>query len=741
MSSTVISYEVDKTREAQFISIDCEFTGLQVAQRTPFGSTSDGAQNLEQEYEDIRNGIRKGFVPLQLGLCPHTWDLAAKLYKAKPYNIYLSPVANRRFQFQRTFLSQASCIQFLLSNEFDLKKCLEEGVEYLTLEEEKLVRSIPGIDSRNIEPHNDFYKAYVADAKNAIQSWLEDKNPDKWNFANISTSNRGQFKLLQKLVRTEFPHLRIINYWDFAQVEVHPGGPQAAKKDEIERETGYKKDMEAQFDRSRVLRRVFDEVAKMRIPIVGHNLLRDLAYILNCFQSPIPDTLENFKAMIYGLSPLTIDTKYFATFHPMLKDYFTNGTSLAHAMKWAQMFGYRKLSYAMDSEFARHSWITHKHQAGYDARDTGLIFIAMLWYIKNGPFSIIDFSEKLQASRKLRMVQSKAIEQAEALPSQGELYQQAVSVREAPKNDTDTNMEASSKQMAGAVEESEEPIRVVESPQRKPRNTDIDDRRSATAKAWFDQPKNLQPLVKETTLEDLTRDDDETEWGSEMLGQQVLFDTDLTANVAVENNEELARIELGLLHENEWSKNGAGDKWDLGDNARAETQHNANLQSSRSFTGKDGSGMDIFNRKTNHVQPEKSSQPSNDQHNSSTLLSSKNSSEIRQGKRKQSHGLRPAENHAASDVIDVDAYDSDILLSFDSTNHDKPVNGFASSLPDRPGTNDNLVDVEVQTTTTQSRHSNLTPTATISERPKKRSNASNYYNSELDSLFGKRNKA
>ena len=495
---------------------------------------------------------------LQLGLCAHIWDTEANLYKAKPYNIDISPVANRVFQYERNFLTQASCLKFLLSKNFDLKKCLDYGVQYLTPEEEAQIRSVPQINVDNIEAPNALFRQYVANSKKLIQDWLDDTDDNKWSFVNLPTKSRGEFNLLQKLVRTEFPQLRILKYWDFAQVEEHPDGAAVARTEEGERDAVRKKEMERQFGCSSHLRKIFDEISKWSKPVVGHNVMMDLAHICQCFLGPLPDKFSDFKKMLLSLSPMIIDTKYLALYHPMLKEHFATCSSLEHVLKWTQLFGFRKISYTMDREFARHSWILHQHQAGYDARDTGLVFLALMWYIKNGPFNIKDHSENLFARSKRKGNGSKKVMQKQALVNQSDVFHQGISIQS--KIAIDHNQAPAHKN--GPIQP-EVFTTTDKAPQTSPYIPSMDMRRSATAKAWLNGDlRENDPRDNFSTESEYIKE--ESERTSDNLGQTVLYDIDYTANVAVEANTDMAQVELAVMHENERKENDAANSWGLG---------------------------------------------------------------------------------------------------------------------------------------------------------------------------------
>lgn len=55
------------------------------------------------------------------------------------------------------------------------------------------------------------------------------------------------------------------------------------------------------------------QVRSNRPVLVGHNLFTDVIYFCRCFFGPLPDKVEDFQAMVHGLFPVLMDTKYMAT--------------------------------------------------------------------------------------------------------------------------------------------------------------------------------------------------------------------------------------------------------------------------------------------------------------------------------------------------------------------------------------------------------------------------------------------
>lgn len=68
------------------------------------------------------------------------WDIILGHYIAKPFNFFVSPVIDPMFGMDRSFLCQASAIDMLCREGFDLNHLLRHGIRYLSKDEEKEIR-------------------------------------------------------------------------------------------------------------------------------------------------------------------------------------------------------------------------------------------------------------------------------------------------------------------------------------------------------------------------------------------------------------------------------------------------------------------------------------------------------------------------------------------------------------------------------------------------------------------------
>eukprot|EP00960_Hanusia_phi_P026348 746214-Hanusia_phi.AAC.6 len=175
--------------KCDFISIDCEFTGLDEAPATAIGtlrSASSGMANytgmtaeeeLQSRYEKIKASTMFLVVQVavllslcefvnrvgQVGICVFTWNAQTRSFIATPYNFYVFP---REFKgLDRRFLCQAKCMSFLSSNHMDFNKLIKSGISYLNKQEEEYLRE--GITTKETE--------FIAGIRETIAEFLADE--------------------------------------------------------------------------------------------------------------------------------------------------------------------------------------------------------------------------------------------------------------------------------------------------------------------------------------------------------------------------------------------------------------------------------------------------------------------------------------------------------------------------------------------------------------------------------------
>lgn len=68
------------------------------------------------------------------------------------------------------------------------------------------------------------------------------------------------------------------------------------------------------FKLETVAARLKTRIKENKVVFVGHNCFLDLVFFYSCFIGPLPDTLDEFQALIHDLFPIVVDTKYLATY-------------------------------------------------------------------------------------------------------------------------------------------------------------------------------------------------------------------------------------------------------------------------------------------------------------------------------------------------------------------------------------------------------------------------------------------
>lgn len=340
--------------EADFVSFDLELSGIpsRLPNKKPHGA---GRLTLEDRYVETKEGANR-YQILQVGLTCAKFDYITNQYILRPYNINISPLLDERLDFEREISFQSGACTFLLNCGFDLGAPFARGVQYLSREEAERAQRLAWerIDKQN--PIEDLQLKdtdidsldFMRRCREAIIAWqrntsisLEITSHTGIEDAPLThTISRFEKRLVHQLVRAEFPEVVAVGRNDC--IRILPFDPvreadntrriKNRVKEQIVRQTGFRWIFEAlvggeiNSDLPHILRgnagvdgknRLYRAVAqlKKRQPVlVGHNMFTDIVYLYRTFVGPLPDTLDEFCALLHGLFPKVIDTKYLATY-------------------------------------------------------------------------------------------------------------------------------------------------------------------------------------------------------------------------------------------------------------------------------------------------------------------------------------------------------------------------------------------------------------------------------------------
>eukprot|EP00743_Colponemidia_sp_Colp-15_P004184 GILK01004514.1.p1 GENE.GILK01004514.1~~GILK01004514.1.p1 ORF type:complete len:808 (+),score=130.58 GILK01004514.1:38-2425(+) len=126
---------------------------------------------------------------------------------------------------------------------------------------------------------------------------------------------------------------------------------------------------------------VIDMLIAARKPLIGHNMLLDLAYLYGQFIQPLPRCLTDFKRQIHELFPVIWDTKLIV--HAAKLDKLFSRTSLEHLFDECESHPelMELCSFEHAEGFDRYEGQSLAHEAGYDAFMTGCIFAYICKYL------------------------------------------------------------------------------------------------------------------------------------------------------------------------------------------------------------------------------------------------------------------------------------------------------------------------------------------------------------------------
>ncbi|KAF8933437.1 hypothetical protein BGZ47_010872 [Haplosporangium gracile] len=386
-----LPYIKEAIEECEFIAIDAEFSGLHTEPNRRTQNTT-----LEEGYEDLRKSASK-FLTIQIGISTFKFDPSNGSYLAKPFNVFVFPTTLTGYSPQgRCFLTEASSLDFLAKNRFDFNKWVYQGVHYMTKDEEDIYAR-----ERTKAANNEMDNIAV-DVANTM--WLQDviQRIGEWkaskkalNFINIQTNNAYQRRLVYQEVRRYWP-TELSARGQAGHINITKITEKELEIQQQQRQSDLQRDIES----SRGFREVIDILSACKKPIVGHNIVVDLAYILAQFVGPLPATVEGYKKMIHKTFPTVMDTKYVSYTANALKGLAFDSSlgGLENMVGTINFMGCPRII----PHYRHQRYLSRdlSHEAGYDAYITGSIMIRMLALIAKNEVPVPAPLTKLEIQLK-----------------------------------------------------------------------------------------------------------------------------------------------------------------------------------------------------------------------------------------------------------------------------------------------------------------------------------------------------
>lgn len=94
----------------------------------------NNSDDIQQRYHKVQQHVQ-AFTIVQYGVC--AFKKTPTGYVAKPFNFYVFGGDNDNIQSYRNFLSSASSLSFLRSNNFDFNKLIDDGIPFYNYSEER----------------------------------------------------------------------------------------------------------------------------------------------------------------------------------------------------------------------------------------------------------------------------------------------------------------------------------------------------------------------------------------------------------------------------------------------------------------------------------------------------------------------------------------------------------------------------------------------------------------------------
>ncbi|KKA22245.1 CAF1 family ribonuclease [Rasamsonia emersonii CBS 393.64] len=377
-----------------FVAMDLELSGIPAHSS---GAPYTGMQTLQERYAQTKEAAER-YQVLQIGLTIAHEDVA-------------------------------TAIEFLMANKFRLQTPFEEGVYYISRDEEKramakaLQRQDRAVERSLIDVRESDTESleFLGTVRRAIDAWLaKGKRAD--DYLNIppparekkvrgsnpplTVLNRFQKRLVHQLVQSEYPSLVTIGKPGFVQIIRYDEVREEAVKMErmrrteerILRQTGFRWIAEALTggDLSKLDPKTFSHLVvdlkgmkkekaveefaesikqrlKVRRPtLVGHNLFLDLINFCQCFFGNLPERVEDFQDMVHEMFPILIDTKYMATHECGSIIPSSSLAEINDALKEKT-----KPEIVVDPQHSKYESQELFHEAGYDSMLTAKVFIKL----------------------------------------------------------------------------------------------------------------------------------------------------------------------------------------------------------------------------------------------------------------------------------------------------------------------------------------------------------------------------
>ncbi|KAF4658333.1 hypothetical protein FOL47_008019 [Perkinsus chesapeaki] len=339
--------------EADYIALDLEMTGIHDSAHQPSGSDSTAVRYRKNRVAAKKYGV------MQVGIAA----FKGEEYRAWNFYVFPRPVNDLGVAWVPSVGLCSAAIAFLREQGMDFQRWIDKGLTYVNAVVESRLAEALEKESREDssgeglpEIHNPQAKQNVENTVQAVAEFAKDPDRDSYKMPNL----RGvALKVATARIKANHPDLLVESVRVGAYTERFV--TRRSMRDLVREKLGF--------------RRVWKALLQAKKPIILHNGMLDLMWMLQQFDQDLPSELANFKARVRQLFPSGIyDTRQIA----IESGYHGVGLSqlaerFAHDPVVEKIHGADEFSRKFDGEDGEEKF----HEAGFDAVATGKVFAAL----------------------------------------------------------------------------------------------------------------------------------------------------------------------------------------------------------------------------------------------------------------------------------------------------------------------------------------------------------------------------
>jgi len=415
---------VNNLPNADWIAMDLEMTGIQLPSREAKDICKD--ESPENRYPFMKL-VPERYSIIQLGIClfghKSSDDSPASVRR---YKFTLFPPADPKIS--RDITLNPSAIHFLLENDMDLNFWAKEGIPFCTgsnqthnlvekfLKHQKHISS-PNTSlartagSRKIVLTKDGDKEFHARVLSSLREWLDTPIEGAQDAEGVSfllpRCNSFLRRSLYEAINEDYPYLVLetqqeqIRVWRLTMEE-------RERRNQRLLVEGYKKLIENKIGAQKIFLALSKAcsgepilnqtehivlapnaseamtefspkcISNRKIPLVVHNGLMDLLFLMTHFHSPVlPNEWTECKRLVHSHFPIIYDTKILAS------DYCFRNNILENRRRTRLEDIYEKTLVDYPQWKKHNSHDDHAHDAAYDAYMTGISFCGLSYTIQD----------------------------------------------------------------------------------------------------------------------------------------------------------------------------------------------------------------------------------------------------------------------------------------------------------------------------------------------------------------------